>query len=126
MKKELFAAILLAVILLLSMINTQVLEALANDMAEYVLSAKECANLEQWREAEENILKSVAVLYNNEMYFHIILHHSEINELNDNFFDLLEAVYRKDIPSVKAMSELVVSNLDSIVTSERLNIGSIL
>lgn len=125
MKKETFTAGLLAAIMLLSLLNIRKLNNMTNEISFLAARAIENALSENWGAAVESVEKSIKILEENETYLNIILHHSEIDALTSDLYDLLDAVYSENLPGTRASTKLVTARLKSINSEEAIRLGSI-
>ena len=124
-KKEICAALLLAVILTTAIINSNHLEALTSDLQELVdITAKAAAD-DNWSIAEENAEKLSDKWHEMDPYTHIVLKHSEIDSTTDAIYELLKAVYSKELGEVMGATRLASEHLFSISSMEKIRFGSI-
>lgn len=125
MKKDLFAAGLLAVILALSMLNTGRINSLCDDLDELVDLSAGAAARGDWEESRQALDKAVSLWKAQEEYTGIVLRHTDIETLTDDLYELAEHIYTRDGAAAKAAASLVREHLKSIKKMESINPGSI-
>lgn len=125
MKKELFAAALLAVILALSLWNTDRICKLCGDLTDMVEASGRAASDGDWEESMGLIENALQLLQSNEGYTHTVLRHTDIETLSDDFFELMEHISTRDPGAVRSAVRLVTEHLREIAEMESLKLGSI-
>ncbi len=125
MKKDLFAAGLLAVLLTLSLINSAVIKSLCDDIDATVRRSGDAAQTGDWETAQSEVNSALELWRKREGYTKIVLRHTDIETLTDDFYELTEHIYSKDPGSVKSAVELVGEHLSDISQMEAINFGSI-
>lgn len=125
MKKELFAAGLLALILTLSILNTWEIGKLCGDLEDLVENSAKSAESGDWSESQRYLEEAVTLWKKRETYTSIVLRHTDIETLTDDFYELTEHIYTQDPAATRAASALVREHLDGIKKMESLNLGSI-
>lgn len=125
MKKELFAVGLLALILLLSVLNTHEIGKLCGDLEKLVEDSAKAAEEENWADSQQKLETAIALWQKHEGFTGIVLRHTDIETLTDDFFELTEHIYTRDPAATKAASALVREHLKSISRMESFNWGSI-
>ena len=125
MKKEIIAGAMLVLILALSLVNTCAIGYLCDDIGGFITQAGELAEKEDWSGSEQAIRRAISLWEDNEGYTHIVLRHTDIETLSDDFYELLEHIYSQDPGSVRGAVELVNGHLNGIKDMEKLRFGSI-
>lgn len=125
MKKELLALGLLALILTLSMLNTHEIGSLCGDLGNLVERSATAAETGDWEESQRLLTEAMSLWKRHEDYAGIVLRHTDIETLTDDFFELTEHIYTRDSSATRAASSLVREHLDSIRKMESINLGSI-
>lgn len=125
MKKELFAAALLILILALSLINTRAITNICDDLKDAVAQAGEAAEAGDWGESTRLINSAISLWQSHDVYTHIVLRHTDIETLSDDFFELSEHINSQDTGSVRSAVRLVQEHLTGIVEMESFKPGSI-
>lgn len=125
MKKELFAVVLLALILGLSVLNTCAIKGLCGDLSDLVERSSNAADAGDWDSSARLLDSAMSLWREREGYTHCVLRHSDIETLTEAFYELSEHISTKDAPAAYSASELVKEHLDSIVKMETINLGSI-
>ena len=125
MKKELFAAALLLLILALSLLNTGVIGGLCDEITGLVERSAGAAEQGDWEESQAFLEEAMALWKEREVYTGIVLRHTDIETLTDDFYELTEHIYTHDGPAASAASALVREHLASIRKMEGMNLSSI-
>ena len=121
MKKELFALLLLVLLLAVSAVNYYILRGIVGD----IYSELDGVTNADPELAENAALRAKAVWDANSPYLHIVLHHDRIESTTDDFYALLSAIRAGDGTAVEA-SERVKERLKSISDLEKISLGSVL
>ncbi len=125
MKKELFAAALLLALLILSAVNTAVIDGLCSDIESVVRDAGSAAGSGDWARAQNDVQRALELWRSNDGYLKIVLRHTDIETLVDDFYELTEHIYTQDPGATKSAVELVGEHLKDIAEMESINFGSI-
>ncbi|MGM9521272.1 MAG: DUF4363 family protein [Oscillospiraceae bacterium] len=125
MKKEIFAAALLAVILALSLINTHYLSSITTEISGLVEKACAEAESDNWDMSEKYAMRAMDIWHGSDGYTHIVLRHSDIDSMTDDFYELMDHIYEQELGGVKSSSGLVIAHLESMRDMERIRLGSI-
>ncbi len=125
MKKEVFAAALLAVIFALSVANAYCLDKLTGEIIELVDESGRMATCGEWEKSQEAAENASRIWKEQDPYTHIVLRHSDIESMNDDFYELLEHVYSHDAGATSSSAALVSEHLSSINQIEQIRIGSV-
>ncbi len=126
MKKELFAAALLAALLSLSLWNTGEIKSLCSELDRFVRASGDAAEAENWEESEKLAASAMSLWKSRELYTHSVLRHTDIETLSDDFYELQEHILTHDAAAVKSAVNLVSEHLEGIADMESLKLGSIL
>lgn len=125
MKKELFALGLLALLLLLSVLNTRHIGRLCGDLESLVERSADAADAGGWEESRRLLEEAMSLWKKYDSYVGIVLRHTDIETLTDDLYELTEHIYTRDSAATKAASRLVREHLESIKKMESINWGSI-
>lgn len=125
MKKELFAVLLLALIITVSIVNVCYVSRMTEDILELVSLSEQKAFEGDWNSAAENAEEAVRLWEGAKKYTHIFIRHSEIDSTTDEFYSLLMEIYSKDENTTKAAYKALTSRIESIVEMEIPTIGTI-
>lgn len=125
MKKELIAAVLLAVIFAGVMLNIRASERIVSSLMSEVDAAYAQLKGGDNESAAETLDKAIEHWLTLDGYTHIFIRHSEINSTTEAFFQ-----FRSDIGSGYADAAdgsygLLSETLRSIMTMEQISLGSI-
>ncbi len=125
MKKELFAGALLALILALSMMNTWLIGSMCGEISDAVAAAGSRAEQGDWEGSSRALNDAMRIWSEREPYAKIVLRHTDIETLTDDFYELTEHIYTREQGAVKSAVELVTEHLRGIAEMESINFGSI-
>lgn len=125
MKKELFAAALLAVVFAGVMVNIRVTQSMTAELINDAATALESARRGEFGLAEKQIDKAVDHWLSLDGYTHIFIRHSEINSTTEAFFQLKSDIYAHDTGAAEGSAALLHETLRSLSTMEQISIGSI-
>lgn len=125
MKKELFAVGLLVLILALSLLNTVAISRLSSDLTDLVERSAEAAEKDDWEESRRLLDEAMSLWKAHKGYTGIVLRHTDLDTLTDDFYELTEHIYTRDSAAARAAASLVREHLDSIRNMESLNMSSI-
>ena len=125
MKKELFAAALLVLILALALWNTREIGDLCGEIAELVERSADEASRENWPESQRLFEDALALWQSRESYTGIVLRHTDIETLTDDFYELSEHLRTRDAPAALSAASLVREHLRGIAEIESFALGSI-
>ncbi len=125
MKKEIFALALLILIFAVSMINAWYLGSLADEITVLVEDSAYLASAGQWDQALNQAKAAADLWRSHDPYTHIVLRHSDIEAMTDDFYELLEHISSKDPGAAESSASLVAEHIESISEMERLRPGSI-
>lgn len=125
MKKELFAAGLLALILAFSILNTAVIDSICEGVTDLIDRSTAAAREGNWEESELLLNDALSLWKKNETYTTIVLRHTDIDTVSDDFYEFTEHVYSQDAPSARAAASLIREHLESVKKMERMCWGSI-
>ena len=125
MRKELAAAIILALLLTGVMVNIRVASNIILSLKEDVTAAYQSAEKGDFDRAKPQLDAAVEHWMSLDGYTHIFIRHSEINSTTEAFFQLKSDIYAEDMGAVEGSYGLLISTLDSLMTMEQLSFGSI-
>ena len=125
MKKEIFALALLLALFALSLWNSHNLDILTGEISELVRQSGSLAEKGDWESAADKAHEAVAMWDEHSSYTHIVLRHSDIDSISDDFYELKSSIFQQE-PGVSAgNAEMVIAHLNSISSIEKLRLGSI-
>lgn len=125
MKKEVVAAIILALLFAGVMINIRVASNIILSLKADVKVAYESAEKGDFDSAKPQLDAAVNNWMSLDGYTHIFIRHSEINSTTEAYFQLKGDVYAEDMEAIEGSYGLLMATLDSLMTMEQLSIGSI-
>jgi hypothetical protein len=125
MKKEICAIITLIALCLGAIGNVIHLNTLMAQITNHInYSLKYCC-LEDYQAVHTEISKAISVWTNAENYTHVFIRHTEIDKMNDMFFDILSAVKNKERYESEYLLLKLQHHADTIKSMEQLSLGSI-
>lgn len=125
MRKELAAAIILALLLTGVMVNIRVASNIILSLKEDVTAAYQCAEKGDFDRAKPQLDAAVEHWMSLDGYTHIFIRHCEINSTTQAYFQLKSDIYAEDMGAVEGSYGLLMATLDSLMTMEQLSLGSI-
>ncbi len=125
MKKELFATLLLLTLCVLSLLNIVFLHSFTNSMiADISISQALYADGDALN-AEQHLLDAHSLWQESDIYTHILLRHSEVDVINDCFYDILSTISQTESCSAEHDYKKLISRLEGLYKMEQLRLGSI-
>ena len=125
MKKEIAAAVILALVFIGVLVNIKVAGNIILSLEEDVTAAYESAEKGDFDRAKPQLDAAVEHWMSLDGYTHIFIRHSEINSTTQAYFQLKSDIYAEDMGAVEGSYGLLISTLDSLMTMEQLSFGSI-
>ena len=125
MKKELAAAVILALVFIGVLVNIKVAGNIILSLEEDVTAAYESAEKGDFDRAKPQLDAAVEHWMSLDGYTHIFIRHSEINSTTQAYFQLKSDIYAEDMGAVEGSYGLLMATLDSLMTMEQLSLGSI-
>lgn len=125
MKKELIAAVLLAVIFAGVMLNIRASEKIVSSLMGEVDAAYAQLKSGDSESAAETLDKAIEHWLTLDGYTHIFIRHSEINSTTEAFFQFRSDIGSGDADAVDGSYGLLSETLRSIMTMEQISLGSI-
>ena len=125
MKKEIAAAVILALLFIGVLVNIKVAGNIILSLEEDVTAAYESAEKGDFDRAKPQLDAAVEHWMSLDGYTHIFIRHSEINSTTEAYFQLKSDIYAEDMGAVEGSYGLLMATLDSLMTMEQLSLGSI-
>lgn len=125
MKKELVAAVLLALVFACTLLNIHMTDRLMGELDDAVTLAYFHAEDGDWENARIVLENACERWLSLDGYTHVFIRHSEIGTTTDAFYSMLSAVYAKEVGEVHGTYLLLHAQLLSIMGMEHISIGSI-
>ena len=126
MKKELIAAVLLAVIFAGVMLNIRASEKIVSSLMSEVDAAYAQLKSGDSESAAETLDKAIERWLMLDGYTHIFIRHSEINSTTEAFFQFKSDIGSGDADAAEGSYGLLSETLRSIMTMEQISLGSIM
>lgn len=125
MKKELIAAVLLAVIFAGVMLNIRASERIVSSLMSEVDAAYAQLKGGDNESAVKTIDRAIERWLTLDGYTHIFIRHSEINSTTEAFFQFKSDIGSGDADAAEGSYGLLSETLRSIMTMEQISLGSI-
>ena len=125
MKKEIVAAVLLAVLFAGVIINIRVSENIVLSLSEEVDAAYLSLKRGNDAEASQQLDKAIVHWLTLDGYTHIFIRHSEINSTTEAFFQFKSDVSSGDADAAEGSYGLLKETLNSLMAMEQVSLGSI-
>ncbi len=125
MKKELFAAGLLIIILALSLINDHYLENLTEELSSLTVRAGEQAADGDWEAALDSAQRALDLWKRQEYYTEIVLKHSDAESTEEALFRFLESIRVESPGASAACAQLLLEHLRTLCEMEKIRLGSV-
>lgn len=125
MKKELIAAVLLAVIFAGVMLNIRASEKIVSSLMSEVDAAYAQLKGGDNESAVKTIDRAIERWLTLDGYTHIFIRHSEINSTTEAFFQFKSDIGSGDADAAEGSYGLLSETLRSIMTMEQISLGSI-
>ena len=125
MRKELAAAIILALLLTGVMVNIRVASNIILGLKEDVTAAYQSAEKGDFDRAKPQLDAAIEHWMSLDDYTHIFIRHCEINSTTEAYFQLKSDIYAEDMGAAEGSYGLLMATLDSLMTMEQLSLGSI-
>lgn len=125
MNKEIFAAIILALLAIISFWNLRYAQRLTSELTQSVDASIELAQSGQWQKATK-IAESASERWNNaDNYTHIFMGHTELELTTDAFGDYLGELYRCDLGGALGAHQKLIEHIKTIYEMERITLKSV-
>ena len=125
MRKELAAAIILALLLTGVMVNIRVASNIILGLKEDVTAAYESAEKGDFDRAKPQLDAAVEHWMSLDGYTHIFIRHCDINSTTQAYLQLKSDLSAEDMGAAEGSYGLLMATLDSLMTMEQLSLGSI-
>jgi len=123
--KELFAVILLIIIITGAFWNINHLERAIDEMIGYIDLAENLAAEGKFEESDENVRNAAEYWQSISPYTRILLRHPEIDACSGAFYELRIEIGGENYKRAKGAFEKTRSQLNGIIEMERLSPGSV-
>lgn len=125
MKKEIIFAIILLSFFSLTLLNIKLLENMTTELLTVLEESLESAEKGDWERAIEKANKAEQIWDNADRYTHIVVRHSEIDCTTDALYEFVKALYGEEAGEAKGAYKSLSAHIKSIVSMERISLGSI-
>lgn len=125
MRKEVLAGVVLALMMAAAVLNVRALDSLTEEIVGYIALAEASAADGEWENAEKHVSAAIEVWTSRATYTHIVLRHTDIEAADEQLYSLLKDVYMQDKAAVKGSALEATERINSILSIERIKIGSV-
>ncbi len=125
MKKELFAALILICLIVLSIWNLWYVEKMTTELSETISASYTLALEGKWEMAEKLAETGTAQWNNSDNYTHIFIRHTDIDTTTDAFGDYLSCIYSRDTGMLSGAYQKLLAHIMTIYEMEQINLKSI-
>ena len=125
MKKELLALLTIILLTAGAIGNLTHLNQTANQISDHIDYCVQYCSRDDYVSANTEILKAIQVWENAEHYTHVFVRHSEIDSISDLFYDAQSAIQGQQKHEAKCMLAKLKHHANSLVSMERVSIGTI-
>ena len=125
MKPEIYAGILLLLIIAAAVINLCCLTDIVNGITDLADQAGRAAALSQWDEANSYAQDAMSLWTRYANYTQTVLRQSEYDRAADALGRLLAAIYNREAGTAKGSTDQVIETFQYLLNSERPTIPSI-
>ncbi|MBQ8974710.1 MAG: DUF4363 family protein [Oscillospiraceae bacterium] len=125
MKKEIFAATAIALLLIGAIINVYFVNAVTDDIARLTESSRKAALEGRWQDSLDMADEAVRYMDEKSTYLHMVLRHDEFDAVYDALEELIKNIYSQDTGAVKGQARIVLTRLDSAAQRENVSLGSV-
>ena len=123
--REIFAVILLAVIITGAIWNINHLDSAIGELLGYIDLAEELAIHGMFEEAAENVKRATEYWQEISPYTRVLLRHPEIDACSNAFYELYTEIGGENYKRAKGTFEKMRAQLSGIIEMERLSLGSV-
>ncbi len=125
MKKELAAALLLLLLFAGALINIRISESIVSSLTDEVDAAYESLRRGDTAAACAQLDSAIGHWLRLDGYTHIFIRHSEINSTTDAFYGFKSDLAGGDAAAAEGSYGLLIETLASLMTMERISLGSV-
>lgn len=125
MKKELFALLLLAGLIIASAVNVRYMDSMTKALAETVSDSRRMAQSGNFKSASARLTDSLELWLSYDTYAHIFLRHPELDSTTDAYYQLLDAL-NNESTSCEALYSALLHRIEDLSRTEHLSPGTIL
>lgn len=126
MKKEFIALAVVLAILTFSIINAAYVRGCAEEFSADIQNAQRIYDSGDAEKAADAVSDSLSGWLQWHKYAHIMLRHSEVDDVTESYYELLADLQNSDDKVTPASFGMVEQKLRNIADMEQMTIGSIL
>jgi len=125
MKREAGAAIVLALLILLSGWSIRKAESLCTEVGIALSKSRSAAEKLDYKKAREYFEQGLTLWQEAGSYSHVFLRHSEVDAANDAFYELKEKLTQEEPGAWAAAYDKLRYHLETISAMEKPSLGSV-
>ena len=125
MKKEIFAVLLLVLMLAGSIMNVLYLDGFIDELIDHIDISRQYADRAEYEPAIEELKHAIDKWAEADGYTHVFIRHSEIGIASDAFYTYLSDLCGQDGGNAVGSYERLRHTLTGILTMEYVTMGSI-
>lgn len=125
MLKEIFALLLIILLMSVSAWNIKTVDSLCTEITQRLEQAKNLAMSGSTEMAQAELRSALKKWLDAESYTHIFIRHPEIDSCSDAFYDALSALGSGEAMEIIPCFEKLRYHLESIASMERISLGNI-
>ena len=125
MKKEICAALALLLLFIGALSNLTHLNKIMEQIQTHIDYSLLYCSLEDYVAAHTETTKAKQIWEDEERYSHVFIRHSEIDKMNDIFYDVLSAIQSHEKYEAEYHLKKLQHYADNLVVMEQLSLGSV-
>lgn len=125
MRREIFAGVLLLLILAGSIMNSKYAGGQIDDLLETLDESKQLAEIGSYAEAEELVASALEHWESLSVYTHIMIRHSSVDDVTNCLYDLMSFLGSADGGALRGAYSKAESCLKGIMEIERVTLQSV-
>ena len=125
MKRELFAALLLAGLFAAALWSIGAMDRLRDEVEAHLERSEKAAVAGDYRRAEDELEAALRIWRGADGYTHVFIRHAEIDSTTDAFFETLRGLRARDGRELTASYDLLRHHLGCIDAMEHISLGSV-
>lgn len=126
MKRLWIAAALLAAVFFATLYNTHYLDKFTSNMSQLLMQAEERAQSGDWDGATVLTNQAYQVWQAHTRYLHILLRHSDIDDVETGYWEVLNYIFSKESGEYPAANARLVSRIGLLYEAEQLTLKNVL
>ena len=125
MKQLWVACAILLAIFVGTLANSNYLEHFSESICTELHMAQILAETEKWEDAAMHTQKAFRIWNDNDIYLNIVLRHSDINEIYENFSEVQQYLYSQELVEYMATNAKLITQLELLYHAELLKVENL-